>query len=390
MTAPVDAAPTWRRQPYRLFFPLGLVHVWAGLVPWLYVAFGGHGHQTQVYHSIVQVQGFLVCFALGFLFTMVPRRTRTDAPTAIEMLVAVVCPVAITVCAAFEALGLSQVFWFVLVADLVLFWVRRVRRAEPQHGPLPGFVWLPIGLLMGVAGAVLFGVYGALGPDHFRIHELAQLFLLQGLFLSLVAGVGSMVFPLLTRGQPAGGIDPRADAKRAVHLLASFGLAGTFFLEVYGSHRWGYLCRGALVLALLLWAGTIWRRPSVPGANRWLVWLAAWLVPLGLLIAGALPEFRFQAGLHVTFVGGFATLAFAVAAHVSLAHGGRKPELERWSWQIVGYGALFLVAAAARVRMEFDPQGYLLWLGVAAGSFLLGTLAWAALVLPSLVTRADR
>jgi len=389
--APVDRAPTWRRQPYRLFFPLAVVMVWAGIVPWLFVAWGWLPHVVGVYHSIVQIQGFMLCFALGFLFTMIPRRTKTEAPTALEMALGLACPVAIVVLAALEELAASQGAWFVLAGLLVVFAVRRFRRGVAEggasRGPLPGFVWIPVGLAMGIVGAVLFGVYGALGPEHFDIHELAKLFLLQGLFLSLVVGVGSMVLPLFTRGEGTGDRPPPPSWARRAHLLGALALVATFLIQVYGNARAGYLLRAALCAALLVWAGRIHRPPSVPGANRWLVWLAAWAIPAGFAVAGALPAHQFQIGLHLVFLGGFAVMGFAVSAHVALAHGGRKHVLAGWPWQIVGYGACFWLALAARGLMQLDLERYSLWLGVAAGLFLAGTVCWAAIVAPVLLQR---
>jgi uncharacterized protein involved in response to NO len=396
---PVDAAPTWRRQPYRLFFPLGLVHLWAGLSPWLLLALGHEGHDTQVFHSIAQIQGFMLCFALGFLLTMIPRRTRTEAPNVIEMLIGLVSPVGITVCAAFEWLAASQWFWFAVVTMLVTFVLRRFRRAARGRGALPGFVWVPIAFAMGLTGSLLFGVYGALGDEYFRVHELAQMFLLQGLFLGLVMGVGSMVFPLFTRGESPPDASPADGRKRIVHLVAAAALIGSFFLQAFLprtggpngyedlAHHVSHLVRAAVCGFLLTWSGGIHHAPTLPGLNRKLVWIAAWMVPAGYTVAGVMPPHQVQAGLHLVFIGGFATMAFAVACHVALAHAGRKAVLAGWPWQVVAYGVLFLVAVAARVTMPLDPERYLLWLGIASGAFLLGTLAWAALVIPALMRR---
>ena len=38
----------------------------------------------DVFH-LAQIQGFLACFAVGFLMTMIPRRTGTAPPTSLEL-----------------------------------------------------------------------------------------------------------------------------------------------------------------------------------------------------------------------------------------------------------------------------------------------------------------
>src|SRR5438067_5750236 len=105
------AAPTWRREPYLLLFPLGALLAWAGVLPWLLFALGATplyvpmleaiGYRAA-FHPIAQVEGFLTCFAVGFLFTFVPRRTGTAPPAAWQMILALAAPVAAVVFAWFE------------------------------------------------------------------------------------------------------------------------------------------------------------------------------------------------------------------------------------------------------------------------------------------------
>jgi hypothetical protein len=125
----------------------------------------------------------------------------------------------------------------------------------------------------------------------------------------------------------------------------------------------------------------IWRPPSLPGWHRWLLWLSAWLLPLGYGLAAATPIYE-QAGLHVVFVGGFALMALCVGLHVSLAHGGYQRMVRRGHWQVALLGGLLLVALGARVAMTYLPTRVWLLMGVAAGAFLLATAAWAHLLLP--------
>ena len=81
LASSVGNAPLWRREPYRLLFPLGIVLSWTGVLPWLLFAIGVTDEYRSIFHSMAQVQGFLACFAVGFLFTMIPRRTGTAAPS---------------------------------------------------------------------------------------------------------------------------------------------------------------------------------------------------------------------------------------------------------------------------------------------------------------------
>jgi uncharacterized protein involved in response to NO len=371
--------------PYKPFFLLGAALAWAGVLHWLLYAVGVLDHGLTIYHSIAQVQGFLMCFALGFLFTAIPRRTGTPGPRRWQMAVGLLCPIGTTLAAWAKMWALSQGFWLALVVLLIAFAVTRFRSATAARRPPNSFVWVPLSLLMGLAGSFLIAAYGVLGPDYFHWHQIGRVLLLQGMFLGLVVGVGGMLLPLITRGESSTDAAPGDFAVRAWHLVGALALVASLERQV-AAPRLGFALTAAIVLVLLLAGARIHRPPTVPGAHRWLVWLSAWMLPLGYLLAAAAPH-QPQAGLHVVFIGGFGLMVFSVATHVALAHGGREDLVRGRPWQVFAYGALFLAALAARVIAQFQLAQYVFWLGVAAACFLAGTLFWAALVLPVMFPR---
>ncbi len=384
------AAPRWRREPYQVLFPLGMLLAWAGVVHWLLHALGLVPHYRPVFHSIAQIQGFMMCFAVGFLFTAIPRRTGTAPPAAWQMIVAVIAPTGSTMAAWFEQWAWSQACWMILALVLVGFAVRRFRSASASRRPPNSFVWVPISFGMGMVGSGLIGSYGLLGREYFWLHDLGRLFLLQGMFLGLVVGVGGMVLPLITRGQgpPDGAASARDRLVRVGHLAAALILAGSFWLENSVSLRGGLALRALVILAVLLLASRIWRLPTAAGWHRWLVWLSAWMIPAGYVLAALFPGQK-KAGLHVVFIGGFALMAFSVGLHVALAHGRHKREITGRPWQVPAYGALLLLAMLARALVDFDQQRFFPWIAGSAGAFLLGSLFWASLVLPRLWGRGE-
>ena len=133
----LSSAPPWRRDPYLLLFPLGALLAWAGVLPWLFFSLGATGLYRPMFeaigyraafHPVAQVEGFLTCFAVGFLFTFVPRRTGTAPPAWWQMAVALAAPVVSVVCAWFEQWLPAQISWIALIAVLVGFVVPRARR----------------------------------------------------------------------------------------------------------------------------------------------------------------------------------------------------------------------------------------------------------------------
>ena len=103
MAERVTVGPGWLdelcRNPYRLLFPLGVALSWAGISHWALHAAGLFLDYRPRFHAMAQTQGFMTCMALGFLFTMIPRRTRTAPPQPWQLLLAAVGPVAVVLAA---------------------------------------------------------------------------------------------------------------------------------------------------------------------------------------------------------------------------------------------------------------------------------------------------
>ena len=109
-------------------------------------------------------------------------------------------------------------------------------------------------------------------------------------------------------------------------------------------------------------------------AHRKLVWLAVWLMPVGLITSALWPDYRVPA-LHILFIGGFSLLVFGVATHVALSHFnleqlglGRPPA-------VIVLGAAILIALGARLAADYSDT-YFLHLGWAAATWILGSAVW--------------
>jgi uncharacterized protein involved in response to NO len=366
-----NPAPLLCRDPYRLLFPLGIALAWAGVFHWILFASGASEEYRSVFHSMAQIQGFMACFAAGFLLTFIPRRTGTAAPSRVEVAIAAAAPIATTALAWMEKWALAQVCWLVLLGMLVVFAVRRVKA---RKGPIPGrFVWVVVAVLCGAGGAVLAG-FGA-ATDRMVLHDVGRAIVLQGFLSALVFGIGGVVLPPFTHGRPA----PEHERVRA-HVLPALLFLASFFVDVE-SMRAGFLIRAAIAAALLL--PRLWRPPTQPGFHRLLLWISAWALPIGNLAVAAFPEYR-RIGLHVVFIGCFALMALAISFHVALAHGGQVRRLSESPVPLRAMGALLAIALLLRLLVDLAPGEVRLWIGGAAGAFLTATVCWALLVAPAL------
>jgi uncharacterized protein involved in response to NO len=363
-------------KPYRLLFPAGAVFGLIGVGHWLLYSLGVLAHYRSIFHSMAQIQAFMSCLAAGFLLTAIPRRLETAPAEPWHLAVATLAPLGLLVSAWLEQWIWSQVFWLVFVATLVIFgWTRFARRGR---NPPNGFVWIPFALVLGALGSLLAGARGfSGGPLSLLFHDLGRGLVLQGMFLALVAGVGSLALPLILRKEaaPDGGGSARDRWARWMHLVWMVLLLGSFPVEHLLSLRVGLALR-ALSIAGPLWLGAgTWRTPGVPGWHRGLVWVSTWMLPLGYVVAAVFPQLR-VAGLHITFIGGFALMGLSVAAHVALAHGGYQDEVNGRTWQSLVLGGGLLVAMGARVLADVDASRFVLWLGVASGAFVVSILCW--------------
>jgi uncharacterized protein involved in response to NO len=372
--------PVWRREPYRLLFPLGVLLGQAGVVHWLLYAVGASTAWRSTSHALTQVQGFMFCFALGFLYTFIPRRTGTPGPSAWQLGVSLLLPVALTVSAWCEAWWLSQGLFLAQLGVLLSFVVPRMLAPAPGRTVPEGMLWVPLALGLGAVGALLTAVPPGAGPRW--LHGLGTGLLLQGMFTGLVLGVGGMLLPMLLHGTPPGaGTGARRRVRQGLHAAAALLFMASFLVEAVVSSRWGHGLRAAVAVAALVGPVRLWRPPSQEGVHRWLIWASAWLLPLGYTSVALRPELR-TAGLHVVFVGCFALMALAVSMHVVLAHGGHARLLSRSPWQVAAVGALMVLAMVARLLVPFSAGAFTVALGLAAAAFLGATALWAVFLLP--------
>jgi uncharacterized protein involved in response to NO len=366
-----------RREPFRVLFPLGALLAWIAVLPWVLFGTGFIRAWLGVYHAFTMTQGFLVAVAVGFLGTMLPRRTGAAPMTWPELLVAVAGLVTVPIALLLDRVPVAEAAYFVVLATLVQFALRRLRRAgRPPH---PSFVFLPLGLLAGMIGSVLVaasalaGAPTLLAPGRSLVEE--------GLLLSLVLAVAPMLASIICHGRPLADPPERAYLhQRRLHLVAGGLLMASFAVQHALSERAGLLLRGSVVAAEMILASRVLHFPSVAGLHRRLFWLALCFVPLGLLAAGAQPAYRVP-WMHLTFVGGFSLLVFAVSFHVAFLHTGREAWAGRRPWPVLTVGVLVVLAAVARASAERFSQHYFQALAIASSLWLIGALVWGTVLL---------
>jgi uncharacterized protein involved in response to NO len=384
MTADADRR-SLGHEPFRWFFLLGGSIGMVGVGHWLAYGLGWRDGYSGQSHALTQTQGFLGAFAAGFLLTMLPKRTRTAPPSS-----ALVATLLLTLAAG--SLGATFESWLVAESAHALFLglllcdvVSRLRRSQGPPLP-PAFALLPWGIGWSLLGALLvaFGPTTSLGRSAIGAgRRLIQ----EAGWLGLVFGLAPFLLPVLAGKRESDPLLGSRFGRTAMHL---FGLA--LGISVFAQQlvmdvvspargaRLGLALRALIAFCILLSVPAARRWPSLPGTQRKFAWLAFWLLPLGLALAAALPNFR-VALLHVFHVGGLSLLVLMVAAHVTRGHCAGPEQRDSPSWLLRISGFAILAAAATRVSADFLPDTYFLHLSAASGIWLGALGCWLVLIL---------
>lgn len=390
MTIGQPPAPTLpdriRSEPFRLFFPVGVLLGWIGVGHWLLYGLGLAETYSCFRHGLLQTQAFLMAFALGFLWTALPRRTAAPVASPREIALALAALLLTGGALLSDAFVTAELGYLALFAMLLAFAARRFLSGAARRRPPAAFVLLPLAAVLGVSGALLILARLVLEEPPWTI-ALGALFIEQGVFLCLVMGIGALVMPLMggTPPPPDLGSSPRETRVALGFLVLGLTVAASLVAETAGFVRSAPIVRGAAVAIALGWGGGAFRLPGKPGFHRKLVWVAAWLAPVGLVASGLLPDYRVPA-LHVLFIGGFSLMAFGVATHVSLSHLDLNEAALGRPRPVVVLAVAIALALLARLAAD-SSHTYFEHLASAALCWMVGSAVWLAWLAPRLLRR---
>lgn len=157
------------QEPFRIFFPLGALLGFAGVLLWPLFFAGVIVTYPAIVHARAMIEGFMSCFIFGFLGTAGPRVLSAKHFSGSEVLRLVVALLA-SMCAHFA--GHHATGDLLFVATLCLFAASLVPRFRAREdSPPPNFALVGLGILNGLIGAALLfwsQVFGA-HPDVYRL-----------------------------------------------------------------------------------------------------------------------------------------------------------------------------------------------------------------------------
>jgi hypothetical protein len=246
--------------------------------------------------------------------------------------------------------------------------------------PPPGFILVLLGLLCAAAGAAL--AIADSDADEARYGDLQHLLSYQGFMLFPILGVGAFILPRFF-GMPGSPDMPESRRptgswlrKAGVALGLAVVILISFFVEASGWHRVGPAVRFAAVLAYILIEIPVFRVAPLRNAFTGALKVAFALLLAGFAGAVFYPGYR-VALLHLTLIGGFAAVTFAVATRVIFGHSGNLAQMSkpnRWVW--VALGTMWF-AMLTRISGDFLPKIRISHYAYGAVVWIIGVLIWA-------------
>ncbi|HAM39823.1 MAG TPA: hypothetical protein DCP69_00415 [Candidatus Omnitrophica bacterium] len=376
-----------RREPYRLFFPLGVLFGLLGVGHWVGYAMGGTASNT--FHARVQLGAYLFSFVAGFLMTAMPRFSSSHPATSGEVLTVLGLLIGQVLSLSLGWWARALICWIGLLATLLVFAARRFANRQVTVSPPTEFLWVPVGVTCGILGSLLT-LWGLRGDAPVWVIAAAPPLAHQGFLLAVVVGIAGFMAPrLLGREMPlvmphgltAEQIRRMRRRRIGLHLFSAGAFLLSFALEGLGWMRMAYLLRAAVVTAMWEWSVPLHQPPRVRALYARLLWISLWMVVAGLWGAGLWPRYRI-AMLHLTFVGGFSLMAFAVGTMVALSHAGEGQRLQRPMWALWVVAAALGVATAARVLADVMPSHYFPLLAGASIAWMAGGMSWLVFIAP--------
>ena len=360
-----------------MFFPLGVLGGLAGVWPWVGYHLGWVDSYSGIGHGLLQIQGFEMAFAVGFLMTALPRFLETSRTRLWELIIGWSLCAAGIAALTLNAWRLGEALFLAFAVHVSLFGLRRLRARGDD--PPPFFAFLPVGLVSAGGGAALIlwplPGFGRLGEN------LVE----QGIMLAFVLAVGSHLGPRLLYGNRAFPETTTPAAHRQLLVFGGVGLAllVSFPIEAAIHSGAGQVLRAVVVSGYLFGVLRVYRWPMQPWIHLHLLRLSFWSLCVGLWLPPLLPDHTLAA-LHLTFIGGFGLMTMIIATRVVTGHCDAEDLWQGNRLPVVVPVGLIAVSVPVRLAADLAPLVYFECLAAAGVLWLAGVALWGLIFLPKL------
>lgn len=369
-----------RNEPYRFFFPLGILFLIWGSLLWLSQLWGAQHYPVEA-HRYMMLNGFSGFFIAGFLMTAVPKFSKTHTARVYEIIFYFL----ITMLGLLFTYANLERYVFLtsaLQAFSILFFLL-VRILKRQENPPYSFLFIFVGLMLWIVSAIVCFINPM--PEFKAIHY-------EGAIASIILGVGSRLIPgILGHVEIVQTQRKRYENDKPFILtvpLHFFLMIGAFIGSYFLLDTPGQFIRLIVVVLIAVFYWRLLRFPKEKTALTWCLWIACWFI-VGSFILRALWFDGLIHASHAFFFSGIVLLSLLISTRVLQSHGPGKKELENLK-RLYVVTFLVLLAGATRISAYLMPAHYLRHLGYSSVVLTIAVLIWSYRYLPFIfVTKGE-
>ncbi|MGI9241590.1 MAG: NnrS family protein [Verrucomicrobiales bacterium] len=366
-------------EPFRLFFPVGVVASVIGVSLWPLLYAGWVGFYPAEAHARLMIEGFVSAFAIGFLGTAFPKMTGSPPLGKVEVCILLAAQVGSIVSHSLDHTAAGDAFFVFLW--LFMIGILGIRLCFFRRNlPPPGFVLAGMGVMAGVCGAILLLIGRIVQLSDFQ-RSLGDLLLNEAFILGPILGIGGFLFPrFFTAGADLGRSAKSWEQRAGLAALVGVAVLASYVVQAGGLLKWSPIFRGVLVTVYLLSQVGVFRRGALSGSLSLLLRSAVLFLLVGILISGlfsmALPDVK-----HVLLIGGYGLLILTIASRVVWGHSGNIDFAEGRRRSVLIVLSLIILAMATRVVAGFIPTIRVSHHIYAALLWIIGVAIWSSAVL---------
>lgn len=380
------------QEPYRIFFPLGILIGVIGAAHWFFYWMGWISAYSGLLHSAIQIQGYMSCFIIGFLMTAMPRFASTFPAKFAEVSSIFILFLLNLLFLFLDRWVLSELAFMFVIVLFARFAIVRIKKRNPSVNPPVEFIWIPFALFNALIGSGIL-VLLRLGLIPSAMANIGEDLSRQGYVLAIVGGVGGFLIPRISgrfqAAKPEGNacdmkdIDSQRRRKMIFNLVSAVFVFASFAFDSSETNVIGSFIRAAVITSVLWRSGAIPKTPRVKDLFVWLAWVSVWMVVLGLWLTAFFPQFE-KTALHVIFLGGFSLMTFAIGTMVILSHSGQSDRLRKPIFVLWVVAAAVVFALLFRIVAIFIPTLFFQFLAIASLIWIFGSVSWFCYTVPQL------
>lgn len=354
-------------EPYRIFFPLGILYLLWGIMVWVPQIWQAETFPLLA-HRFLVLNGFSASFIVGFLMTAVPKFAKT--PTAEKKEIAFFAGITLSgiVLAYQEMEQLTYACSALQSATILTFLFRRIHKRK--ENPPYSFVFIFAGLFLWLFSS-LFNTFSFL--DTFKLLHY------EGSIAAIILGVGSRLVPgILGHSEIVQTQRSLYENERPFIMtvpLHFYAMIISFVASYFLPDPLGIAIRSTVVVFVGLFYWKLYHAPREKSALTWNIWGACWLILFSFVLKLVWRDGVIHAS-HSFFLSGIVLLSLLIATRVLQSHGPKDKRLENLKLLYV-VSFFTILAGATRVSAFLMPEHYLRHLGYSSVTLMIAILLWS-------------